>query len=690
MTKRHSTRRSFIASILVLCLCLTSFVGTTFAWFTDEVTSANNIIKSGTLDVTMEWKDATATGAQQTYKDASVGAIFNYEKWEPGYVEAKNIKISNVGTLALKYHLNIAANGEVSDLSDVIEVYFAEGELDLTSREMTELNYIGTLTDVLAAMPDNMAGDLEAKTSDNVTIALKMKESAGNEYQELSIGSSFSVVLMATQDNVESDSFDENYDDIEIPEMSIKKVNGVNYGSTIDGQYVMISVDDPTLTSHTVDSNVTILGTGNGVNDNDRVFGKNAPLSSLTLPEGLVEIKDNALNALPNLTSVNFPSTLKTIGIQSFRMTGMSTLVIPENVETVKMGAFRDMANLTTVTVEGNVAFDNYAFRSCPNLESIYLLGDDVTFSGSQFAIHSDNGDASGITIYVKNSTVAARVYEAQTSAYGYEVKILGSSDDGSDAAEVVKASSGTALQGALDNATDGDVVVLTGDINSQITAEQKPGVKVEIEGNGKTVSQPIIIDGKSSTYTSAGITIKNVKFVADSSTEDACINLGDGSNATRYTCNVTIENCTFDVVGAVGVKSYTGGDKNLTIIGCTATERAHSLVQAKGVDGILVKDCKVYSKNGLNFNNSDNVVVDNCTVDVKGYAVRFGESSGGVGAAETYLIKNSSLKSLCDDGDAVIILRGTADYATLTIENTTIDGTIEITNTATGATVVK
>ena len=117
--------------------------------------------------------------------------------------------------------------------------------------------------------------------------------------------------------------------------------------------------------------------------------------------------------------------------------------------------------------------------------------------------------------------------------------------------------------------------------------------------------------------------------------------------------------------------------------------ESGHSLIQAKGIDGILVEKCKVYSKNGLNFNNSDNVVVSECEIDVTGYAVRFGESSGGAGYAETYAIKDSTLKSACDDGDAVIILRGTADYATLTIDNTTLEGTLEITNNATDAVVI-
>ncbi len=253
---------------------------------------------------------------------------------------------------------------------------------------------------------------------------------------------------------------------------------------------------------------------------------------------------------------------------------------------------------------------------------------------------------------------------------------------------EVVKSAS--ELQAALDNAKDGANIVFGSDIEGNITATQKPGVEVTIDGNGFDYDGVILVDGKSATYTTAGLTIKDVNFVADSITADACIQLGNGDNNTRYTCNVTVEGCTFDVPGAVGVKSYTGGDKNLTITGCKVTTVAHSLVQAKGIDGILVENCEVYSKNGLNFNNSDNVIVSGCTVDVKGYAVRFGESSGGVGAAETYLIKNSELKSANDDGDATIILRGTADNATLTIVNTTIVGTPDIANTATNATVVK
>ena len=580
MTKTKSTKRALLASVMALLICFSMLLSTTFAWFTDSVTSGNNIIKSGTLDVEMEWKDATATGAQQTYKDASEGAIFNYDKWEPGYVEAKNIKISNVGTLALQYNLRIAANGEVSKLADVIDVYYAEGEYTLATREMTELTKVGTLSDILAGMPANMAGDLEANTADTVTIALKMQEDAGNEYQGLKIGSDFSVILMATQDNVEKDAFDKNYDDIEIPEMHIENINGVTYGEGADGNYYMISVDDYTLTTFTVDDKVTVLGTGNGVNDNDRVFGKNAPLTSLTLPEGLTEIKDNALNALPNLTTVNLPSTLETIGIQSFRQTGMSEITVPASVETVKLGAFRDMANLTTVTVEGNVAFDNNAFRSCPNLTSIYLLGDDVTFAGSQFATHSDNGDATGITIYVKNTTVAARVYAAQTSAYGYEVKVLGEAADGSDAVSVTQVKNATDLDTAVSN---GGNAFLTDDLtfSANNTAANSgygaTGVSVNggvLDGNGKTLTVNDAWNTWDCAVNVKGGTIKNLTI------NSAMRGIFMGSaTADVYIDNVVIDGTVYAFNSDGGSKNYGVYISNSTLNGWTSFSDVHKEV---------------------------------------------------------------------------------------------------------------
>ena len=245
-------------------------------------------------------------------------------------------------------------------------------------------------------------------------------------------------------------------------------------------------------------------------------------------------------------------------------------------------------------------------------------------------------------------------------------------------------------LQATLDAATSDVYVVLGADIAGDVVVTQKPNVNIVLEGAEKNYEGVITVDGKSATYTTAGLTIKDLTFNAEAISADACIRLGDGTSATRYTCNVTVEGCTFAVPGAVGIKSYTGGDKNLTVKGCTATAAAHSLLQAKGIDGVLVEGCTINSKNGMNFNNSTNVTVNECNADVRGYAARFGEGSAANGASEVYAISNSTLKSACEDGDAVIILRGTADKSTLTITNTTLVGTTDIANNAIDAQVIR
>lgn len=219
MTKTKSTKRALLTSAVALLLCVSMLIGSTFAWFTDSVTSAGNIIKSGTLDVTMEWADGKEAPDSAVWEDASKGAIFNNDKWEPGYTEVRHIKIANKGTLALKYQVKIVANGKVDDLAEVIDVYFVDPAVQVADRTaLNGVTPVGTLAGVLANMPGNASGDLNAGDSNIVTLAFKMRESAGNEYQDKAIGTDFSVQLVATQATVESDSFDNQYDiDAEYP-----------------------------------------------------------------------------------------------------------------------------------------------------------------------------------------------------------------------------------------------------------------------------------------------------------------------------------------------------------------------------------------------------------------------------------------------------------------------------------------
>ena len=225
-----TTKRALFSSVVALILCFSMLLGTTFAWFTDSVTSANNVITTGNLDVEMYWADGTKTvpaDDSSEWIDASTGAIFDYDLWEPGYTQVRHIKIINNGSLALKYKVSILANGVIDDangvkLSDVIDVYYVDPAVQVVNRsELNDADKLGTLTEVLDKLGETGNGALLAGESDTITIAFKMQETAGNEYMNKSIGTDFSVVLTATQFTYENDSFDNQYDaDAENPTYS--------------------------------------------------------------------------------------------------------------------------------------------------------------------------------------------------------------------------------------------------------------------------------------------------------------------------------------------------------------------------------------------------------------------------------------------------------------------------------------
>ena len=275
MTNSKHTKRALLASILSVVVCAAMLAGSTFAWFTDSVTSAGNIIKSGNLDVALEWANGTEALDTATWQDASTGAIFNYNLWEPGYTEARHVRISNKGNLALKYEIRIAANGEVSKLADVIDVYYIKDGKQITSRTgLTDENKIGTLSQVLAnpyaAKGHILAGD---NAADVATIALKMQESAGNEYQNLSIGTDFSIQLVATQYTSEKDSFDDQYDkDAPLNFVPVATADELTK-AVADGENVSLTAPIELSERLEVKKDITINGNGNAITiPTDRVI----------------------------------------------------------------------------------------------------------------------------------------------------------------------------------------------------------------------------------------------------------------------------------------------------------------------------------------------------------------------------------------------------------------------------------
>ena len=222
MTKKKTTKRALLMSALSLLMCVTMFVGSTFAWFTDEVTSGNNIIASGNLDVELEY----FTGSEwKTVNDAT--DLFSKELWEPGHTEVVYLKLSNLGSLALKYQLGINVVSEkgstnVSNkafkLSDHIYMGVVENvEPTYSSREAAIEAAKGGVNGIIGN-GYTKSGSMNADAEElYMAVVVYMPETVGNEANyksgtgapEINLG----INLIATQLTKEIDSFGPDYDE---------------------------------------------------------------------------------------------------------------------------------------------------------------------------------------------------------------------------------------------------------------------------------------------------------------------------------------------------------------------------------------------------------------------------------------------------------------------------------------------
>ena len=125
MKHGKSTKRALLLSIVTVLVCCAMLAGTTFAWFTDSVSSQNNKIVSGNLDVELyQVQDGAETPVTEETN------LFADALWEPGYTEVIYLKVKNIGALALKYQLSVqvadkvigkTADDKDIDLSNFIE-----------------------------------------------------------------------------------------------------------------------------------------------------------------------------------------------------------------------------------------------------------------------------------------------------------------------------------------------------------------------------------------------------------------------------------------------------------------------------------------------------------------------------------------------------------------------------------------
>ena len=223
----NTTRKALLLSTLSLLLCFAMLLGTTFAWFTDSVTSANNVIKAGNLDVVVDY---TLDGENWKPLDGA-NDLFQKDLWEPGHTEVVALRIKNNGSLALKYtaNMNIVSEtvGKTKDGADIVL-----SDILTVSTLVRQVGAIGDITVDLAFAGENkvLYENTEAFKAASVLrenqellpgdahymmVKVDMAETVGNEANHDGINVpaiNFGINFLATQFTYENDTFGIDYD----------------------------------------------------------------------------------------------------------------------------------------------------------------------------------------------------------------------------------------------------------------------------------------------------------------------------------------------------------------------------------------------------------------------------------------------------------------------------------------------
>ena len=207
MTSSKSTKRALLTSVLAILMCVAMLIGTTFAWFTDTASTGVNKIVSGNLKVDIIGANSDSHIEKLDFTKAT-GAGGENLLWEPGcrYL-TDGFRIANKGNLALKWKAEInkdnIVNGKAAptakdgkSLLDVIDFYVVTST-DENAEAVAIENFVGNLK--------------KTETSEVYYIKGVMQTTAGNDYQDLTL-EGIAITVVATQDTVENDSFNNQYD----------------------------------------------------------------------------------------------------------------------------------------------------------------------------------------------------------------------------------------------------------------------------------------------------------------------------------------------------------------------------------------------------------------------------------------------------------------------------------------------
>lgn len=417
--KVGGTKRALLTSVLALVLSLAMLAGSTFAWFTDTASTGVNRIVSGNLDVGLQYWGVGEDGKKTWLTAENSEDLFDKNAlWEPGYTQITYLRVKNNGNLALTYAMQITpvhetvgvnVDGEEFKLSDYIKfgwtTFTADGDgapvaLD---REAAQTG-VGDGAQLGTTLHRQAAEPMEAGAEELVALVAWMPEDVGNEanYSTVQPTIELSLKVLATQAAVESDSFNNTYDEDAVDDEGLDSKPEYNYKSLYDydnpegyGVELVRNAEGKVVKAIVSGVNGKVpdgffANLKGSVDENGKPIAvpaeRWADLTEVVIKDGVTEIGKDVFQGCVGLTKVTIPDSVKKIGTWSFYMCkGLKNVDIPANME-IGDSSFRQ-SGLEQVTVSGG-SVGNYAFHRIDNLKKISIncetIGEEA-FSGCDY-----------------------------------------------------------------------------------------------------------------------------------------------------------------------------------------------------------------------------------------------------------------------------------------------------------------
>ena len=681
-----TTKRALLMSVLSMLLCVTMLIGTTFAWFTDSVSSTNNLIVAGNLDVNLYW---SVDGQTWTPVDANTNVFKTETLWEPGHTEVVYLKVKNEGTLALNYDLTVNIASEVSGtnvdgntfkLSDYILYNVYEGINTYADSAAARGDETGDKLNVFYNKADQL---LEQGDEAVLTMVVFMPTTVGNEANYLTGTTAPSINLginlFATQKTHENDSFGSNYD-----ENAYTPVDNAGFKDAITAneKEILVVLSEDVVYDVAAWANdamggaitETIIINGNG---HTITFNQTNSDWNNIVTQGAKLIINNA-----HITNSGYNN-----GPWNRHDLNFACDVELNNVTSDKALAFKAGAVLNNVTISDANTSDTYAIWIQPNGQTVTLNGCTIDMlactDGRGIKIDEQYVDAPAkVTLNVSNTTfkteekaailvksvagaditlsnvniantvdpIHAVWVDEDSAAYADLVTVSG----GSKFNEGDVVSSSTGLNAALSNG-ETDIVLGSGNFSMPSTSSDVTisGTKDTVIDLGKTGVDNVTFNGVTVNSTGYyGGLINNDTVIFNDCIIDGTIYLYgekvvfnnctfDLEDTNDYiwvygTKNAEFNNCTFNTMGKAILVFQDGSSvaQTVKVEGCTfnATKAAYNYsgtihISAVSMDGSQGGTYNVILNNNIvdsDFNGlwQDKTAAGNITVTVDGVTV--------------------------------------------------------------------